>query len=164
MPANPPLTPQERREKIAQIAALPGRLVEAVAGLTPAQLTTHYLPGEWTVAQNVHHLADAHINAFARIKLMLTAERPTFFAWDQPSWANLPDANGAELGDSLALLRALHGRWVILLESLDEAQWRRVGLHPERGEMTVDDQLRTYSGHGEAHLQQIAKTLAAAKS
>ena len=161
MPANPPLTPEERRAKIEQIAALPRRLEEAVAGLTPAQLTTHYIPGEWTVAQNVHHLADAHINAFGRVKLMLTAERPTFFAWDQPSWANLPDANGADLSDSLAILRALHSRWVKLFASLDEAQWRRAGIHPERGEMTVEDQLRIYSGHGEAHLEQIAKTLAA---
>jgi hypothetical protein len=163
MSPNPALTPAERRERIAQLAALPAQVEAAVAGLSPAQLTTRYLANEWTVAQNVHHLADAHLNAFARIKLMLTAERPTFFAWDQPRWAETADANGADLSDSLAMLRSLHSRWVRLLESLDEAQWQRAGLHPERGEMTVDDQLRVYSGHGQAHLDQIAKTLAAGK-
>ncbi len=161
MTANPPLTPEERRVKIAAIAALPERLSQAVAGLSPQQLTTHYLENEWSVAQNVHHLADAHLNAFARIKLMLTAERPTFFAWDQPSWARLADADGPFIEDSLDLLRGLHRRWVALLGSLSEEQWRRVGSHPERGEMSVDDQLRTYAGHGQAHLDQIAKTLAA---
>jgi hypothetical protein len=163
MTANPPLTPEERRAKIAALAALPDRLTEVVAGLSPEQLTTHYLENEWSVAQNIHHLADAHLNAFARIKLMLTAERPTFFAWDQPSWARFPDAKGADLTDSLAILRGLHRRWVTLLESLSDSQWQRVGLHPERGEMTVDDQLRTYAGHGQAHLDQIAKTLAAGR-
>ncbi|MHB1134052.1 MAG: DinB family protein [Chloroflexota bacterium] len=161
MATKPPLSAEERRQMIARIAALPEQLEAAVGRLSPAQLTSRYLADEWTVAQNVHHLADAHLNAFARIKLMLTAERPSFFAWDQPRWAEMADANGADLADSLAILPAKHRRWVTLLESLGEEQWRRPGLHPERGEMTVDDQLRTYAGHGEAHLQQIAKTLAA---
>lgn len=163
MSPNPALTPGERRERIGQIAELPAKIEAAVAGLSPVQLTTRYLANEWTVAQNVHHLADAHLNAFSRVKLMLTAERPAFFVWDQPQWAELPDANGADLSDSLAILRSLHSRWVKLFDSLDEGQWRRAGLHPERGETTVDDQLRTYSGHGQAHLDQIAKTLAAGK-
>ena len=48
-----------------------------------------------------------------------------------------------------------------LFESLDEAAWRRAGMHPEVGEVTLDDILRIYAAHGEGHIDQIDRTLAA---
>jgi hypothetical protein len=156
-------TPEERAAKIARIAALPEQLKALVCTLTPEQLTTRYLPGEWTVAQNVHHLADSHMNAYVRLKLMLTEENPTFKPYDQDAWADTPDADHAQVGESLQLLRGLHARWVRLLESLDDAQWQRTGWHPEsRQTYTPETILRIYSGHGEGHLDQIRRTLAGA--
>jgi hypothetical protein len=63
-------TETQRRELIEKIRELPERLREQVSGLTDAQLTTHFLAGEWTVAQNVHHLADSHMNSFIRTRLI----------------------------------------------------------------------------------------------
>lgn len=147
---------------IARIAALPQLLEARVCNLSPEQLTTRYMSGEWSVAQNVHHLADSHMNAYVRVKLILTEEGPTFKPYDQDAWAETVDANNAEIGESLQLLRGLHKRWVRLLENLSEEQWLRQGMHPENKRIyTVDDILRTYSGHGEAHIDQINRTLAA---
>jgi hypothetical protein len=50
---------------------------------------------------------------------------------------------------------------VRLFESLDEAAWRRVGLHPENGEGTIEDTLRLYGAHGQGHLDQFSRALAA---
>ena len=61
----------ERKDLIENLRQLPGQLRAALRGLTPAQLTTHFLANEWTVAQNVHHLADSHMNAFLRMKLLV---------------------------------------------------------------------------------------------
>ncbi|MCZ6776414.1 MAG: hypothetical protein O7D34_08165 [Ignavibacteria bacterium] len=36
-----------------------------------------YRSGGWTVRQVVHHLADSHLNAFVRMKLILTEEKPS---------------------------------------------------------------------------------------
>ena len=156
-------TPEERAAMIVRIATLPDELEALVCTLTPDQLTTHYLAHEWTVAQNVHHLADSHMNAYVRLKLMLTEENPTFKPYDQDAWAETPDADHAGLGESLQLLRGLHARWVRLFASLDEAQWQRTGWHPEnRRTYTPEDILRTYSGHGAGHLDQIRRTLATA--
>jgi hypothetical protein len=61
----------------------------------------------------------------------------------------------------LGILEGLHRRWVRLLESLDDPDWGRAGLHPEIGEVTLDDILQIYAAHGEGHIDQIQRTLAA---
>ncbi len=159
------MTNDERAALVAKIAALPQQLEEAVRSLTPQQLTSRPLAGEWSVAQNVHHLADSHMNSFIRVKLMLTEENPMFKPYDQEAWAELPDATSSDIGESLDLLRGLHKRWVRLYAHLPEAAWSRTGTNPESGRTyTMEDILRTYAGHGEAHLDQIGRTLAAADS
>lgn len=155
------LTQAQRQELIAKIKNLPGQLTELVQNLSDEQLTTPYLAGEWTVAQNIHHVADSHINSYIRIKLILTEEHPTLRPYNQDAWANLVDADTATLETSLMILTGLHRRWISLFESLSEAEWQRTGLHPEVGEMTLDDFLQTYAAHGEAHIDQIQRTLAA---
>lgn len=151
----------ERRRLIDKIRALPDQLEAVVSGLSEQQLTTPFVPGEWTVAQNVHHLADSHMNSFIRLKLLLTEDRPTIKPYDQDRWANVADADHKDVGDSLMLLRGLHSRWVCLFESLDESQWSRTAIHPEVGEITAEWLLTTYADHGEAHIDQIQRTLAA---
>jgi DinB superfamily len=155
------LSDVQRQQMIEKIRELPARLRERVSGLTDAQLTTHFQPDEWTVAQNVHHLADSHMNSFIRMRLILTEERPTLKPYDQDIWATLPDSGTTALEESLGILDGLHARWVRLFESLDEVTWQRSGLHPENGEVTLEDILRIYAAHGQGHIDQISRVLAA---
>jgi DinB superfamily len=154
-------TPQERDAMIARIRQLPSLLEEAVQGLTVEQLTTHYLPSEWTVAQNVHHVADAHMIVFVRLKLILTEERPPLKSLETDAWAALGEAGSPTIDTSLQLLRGLHARWADLFQSLNEEQWQRTGMRANGNEVTVEDLLRIYAGHGESHITQIKNTLAA---
>jgi hypothetical protein len=159
------LSAEERTALIGKIEALPGLLEQQVGALGAEELLARPLAGEWSVAQNVHHLADSHMNAFLRTKLILTEDRPTFKSYDQDAWAETPDAANADVGSSFALLRGLHARWVILLRSVEGDEWTRTGLHPEgQRTYTIDDILRTYGNHGEAHLDQIRRTLEAQRS
>ena len=149
------LTPTERRQKIDGIRRLPAELEAAVQGLNDRQLDTPYRPGGWTIRQVVHHLADSHMNAFVRMKLILTEEKPTLKPYNQDAWANLPDTNAMSLQSSLAILKGLHERWCTLLESVPETAWSRTAIHPERGEVLLEGQLITYSSHGEKHVGHI---------
>ncbi len=151
----------ETQVLIEKIAGFPAQLRSVVAPLTTTQLTTAYLTGEWTVAQIVHHLADAHSHLWLRIKFVLTEDRPALKVYNQNLWAQTPEAGAAAIEPSLEMVSGLHRRASALLASLDDAAWRRVGLHPERGELTVVDLARLWANHGEAHLAQIVKTLAA---
>ena len=86
------MTAPERAARIQQIRELPASVRAAVDGLTDTQLDTPYRPGGWTVRQVVHHLADSHLNAFVRMKLILTESRPTLKPYDQNAWALLRDS------------------------------------------------------------------------
>jgi hypothetical protein len=155
------LTMEQRKSCIDQIRRLPEQVAALVRDLTPVQRTTAYLPGEWTVAQNVHHLADSHMNSYVRCKLIATEDDPPLKPYDQDRWAQFPDAADAHIELSMALLASLHARWVTFWEQLPDHVWERTGQHPESGAVTLERQLQLYAAHGQAHLDQIRRTLAA---
>jgi len=150
------LTPDQRRAAIDAIAEVPVRLRAAVANLTDAQLDTPYRPGGWTVRQLVHHVADSHMNALMRFKLALTEDAPTVKTYEEGLWAELADTKTPPIDSSLAIIDNLHKRWVILLRSLEPAQFERKFRHPQWGLGTMDFLLAQYAWHGKHHVAHIA--------
>jgi uncharacterized damage-inducible protein DinB len=155
MERKPSLNPDERDIAISQIAETPGRLREAVAGLSHEQFDTPYRPGGWTVRQVVHHLPDSHLNAYVRFKLGLTENEPTIKPYNEARWAELADFRDTPLEISLSLLESLHHRWDVLLRSMRPEDFARRVRHPEMGEMTLDTALTIYSWHGRHHVAHI---------
>jgi uncharacterized damage-inducible protein DinB len=149
------LSPEERRQKIDTIAAMPSAFRAAVAGLDAGQLDTPYREGGWTVRQVVHHVPDSHMNAYMRIKFALTEEEPMVKAYDEARWAELPDVGATPVETSLALLDNLHGRWVALLRSLSADEFSRNLRHPEHGLIDIDRLLGLYAWHGRHHTAHI---------
>jgi len=142
---------------IATLAALPENLRSSVYGLTAAQLDTPYREGGWTVRQLVHHIADSHLNAYARIRLALTEDWPTIKPYDEKLWAELPDARTAPVDISLELLDALHDRWALLLRSLSDEQWKRGYTHPQNGRQSIEEAIALYDWHSRHHVAHIVE-------
>jgi len=150
-----PLTFAQREHLIGEIEETPARLRAAASGLSDARLDTPYREGGWTVRQVVHHLADSHMNSYVRFRLALTESEPTIKPYDQALWAELHDARTAPVELSLALFEALHQRWGLLLKSLEAADFARTFRHPERGAITLDQNLALYAWHGRHHVAHI---------
>ena len=148
-------TPGVRVAHIQTLRLLPERLRAAVAGLTDAQLDTPYRPDGWTVRQLVHHLADSHANSYVRFKLALTEDWPTVKPYDEAAWAELPDSRTLPVETSLALLSALHARWVASLESMTEDDFQRGFNHPEMGRQVLARTLALYDWHSRHHTAHI---------
>jgi len=146
-----------RAEMIGRIATVPAALRTAVEGLDDGQLDTPYRPDGWSTRQIVHHIADSHLNAFARFKLGITEDTPTIRPYDEKTWATTVDSIGAPVSESLSVIDGLHARWVRLLESLDAAAFGRMIEHPENGPMSLDDLLSLYAWHGRHHVTQITQ-------
>jgi len=151
------ISPQDRTTAIAALAAMPGRLRNAVQGLDREQLDTPYRDGGWTVRQTVHHYADSHMNAFIRVRLALTEDWPTIKPYDEKAWAVLRDSTGAPVGWSLDLIESLHARWVMMLDSLTDEQWTRGVNHPENGPMTIEYATLVYAWHSKHHVAHITR-------
>jgi uncharacterized damage-inducible protein DinB len=149
------LSEEERRRAIEDIAAAPAKLRSAVQGLSAQQLDAPYRPGGWTVRQVVHHVPDSHLNAYARCKLALTEQQPTIKPYDQELWAKLEDSRSTPVETSLALLEALHERWVVLLRSLQPSDFARKLNHPELGVLTLEQLLALYAWHSRHHVAHI---------
>ncbi len=151
---DPEVNGSKRELWIADIAALPSNLRDAVAGLSDVQLDQRYRPEGWTVRQVVHHLADEHVNGFTYFKMAITEDEPVIKTYNEPLWAETKDACAAPVELSLSLLAALHARWVILLNSLDDKDFARAYIH-RRGRVSIDDGIQLYSWHSQHHTAHI---------
>jgi hypothetical protein len=145
---------------IDEIRDLPTTLDAAVLDLDDEQLDTPYNVGKWTVRQVVHHLADAHANAFARMKWILTEEHPVIKPYYQNLWAELADTK-LPIDCSLIILHGLHVRCCFLLHSIPDESWLRTAEHPEIGEISLHDLVEIIAEHGRTHVGQILKLRAA---
>jgi hypothetical protein len=143
-----------RATHIEALRELPQRLRAAVSGLSDAQLDTPYRAGGWTVRQVVHHFADSHANAVIHFKMALTEEWPAIKAYDEVAWANLPDSKIA-IDGSLNFIEALHGRWVLLLESMTDEDFKKGYLDPKRGRQDLALDLAIYAWHCNQHAAHI---------
>ncbi len=149
------MSPDERQSMIDTIRKFPDILEKTITGLHDEQLDTPYGPGKWTIRQVVHHLADAHLNAFVRHKLIMTEDNPTLKTYDQDKWAVLPDVVERPVSDSLAMLKGLHARWCVLFESMTDKDYNRTAFHPEAGSVNAEWILKIYSNHCNKHLGHI---------
>src|SRR5438067_4516351 len=145
---------EQRQRAIREIAEMPAKLRAAVAGLNPQQLETPYRPGGWNSRQVVHHVADSHMNSYIRFKLALTEDTPTIKPYDEKLWAKTADMQ-LPVEVSLSLLESLHARWVALLRSMSDADFARRFQHPERGELTLDQNIALYGWHFRHHVAHI---------
>ena len=156
-PYSPPSTIRqaERDVWIAELEALTANLRNVVEGLSDEQLDTPYRPGGWTVRQVVHHIPDGHLSAYMFVRLALTERAPTIKPIEEAAWAELPDAKSGPIEPSLALTDALHRRWVMLLRSLSDDDFKRSFRHPEGGESALDRTLGYFAWHSRHHVAHI---------
>jgi uncharacterized damage-inducible protein DinB len=151
------VTPERRQQAIAEIASTPTKMRAAVKGLSEAQLDTPYREGGWTVRQVVHHVPDSHVNAYVRLKLALTEDKPTIKTYEEAAWAELPDSKSASIGVSQLLLDAVHARWDRVWRGMKAEDFARKVVHPEHGERSVDWLLFMYEWHGRHHVAHITE-------
>src|SRR5271155_762353 len=150
------VTSVRRKAAIEEIAATPAKLRAAVAGLSDAQLDTPYREGGWTVRQVVHHVPDSHLNAYIRMRLALTEEKPTIRPYEEARWAQLADSK-LPIEVSQTLLDCVHTRWDSVWRSMKPEHFARLLIHPEHGERTIDWLLFVYEWHGQHHAAHITE-------
>ena len=135
-------------------------LTELVIDLEDEDLAKTYRDGGWTIRQVISHCADSHANAFMRFKLALTEVNPTIKPYHQNGWAGLPDADEAPVELSLLMIDGVHGRWVWLMDSMDEEDWNKTYYHPEQDRTSrLIDVLGLYAWHCRYHLEHIKLAL-----
>jgi hypothetical protein len=135
----------------------------AVDGVSPPELDRRAAPGEWSVREIVHHLADSEAVAYVRLRRLIAEDQPRIEGYDEPEYARRLHYDRA-IEPSLAVLRAVREASLQLLLSLSDEEWQRAGTHSESGRYAVEDWLRIYAGHSHDHASQIRAALDGAAS
>jgi hypothetical protein len=104
----------------------------------------------------VHHIADGPYYSYARFRLAVTEETPTIKPFEPDLWAELPDAKSGPIEPSLAIVDGLHPRWVMLLRSLSDDDFKRCYRYPDGDEARpLYATLSYFAWHSLHHVAQI---------
>jgi uncharacterized damage-inducible protein DinB len=126
-------------------------------GLSLEQVTQPEMAGKWSVRHVLQHLADSELVWGYRLRMVLTHDRPQLTGYDQDLWAERLRYDQADADQALGDFGVLRRRNLQLLARATGEDLKRVGVHSERGEESVEHMIRMYAGHDLLHLQQLAR-------
>ena len=148
---------QERDQLIAQYAAGYDQVAAALQGFPAGKLTAHPIPGKWSAAEIVHHLADSETTSALRIRKLLAEEHPIIHGYDQELFARKLRYQEREIAPSLEAFRQARATTLQLLPLMSDADWAREGWHTESGRYSAETWLRIYAIHAHNHAAQIVR-------
>ena len=150
-----------RRALIARYRALADEFAAAFDGAGDALLDVPPAAGEWSARQIAHHVADDELVDSVRLRLMAAEDDPEITPYDERHFATRLHYD-RPVGQALAAIRGGRESGAAILERLALADFERTGRHPEHDAYSVGIWLEKAVEHGEAHLDQLRRTLAAA--
>ena len=133
----------------------------AVADVTDAELDAHPIPGEWSVREIAHHLADGELNSAIRLRRLIAEDGPALHGYDERVFTDRLHSTERPIATSLAAAAAARASTLTILERLSDEEWARTGTHSEWGEYGVEAWLLDYADHPWDHADQARRVLAA---
>ncbi|MGH7583741.1 MAG: DinB family protein [Gemmatimonadales bacterium] len=147
------------REPIAVMVETPGWIADAIGGLSDAALRTPEGADKWSLTQVLAHLADTEIAFGWRARQLLTADNPPLPGFNESAWMTRFDCANADPHQALAAFTALREWNLRVWRMAQPGDYRRTGIHSERGPETLDRTIRMASGHDLRHRRQIERLL-----
>lgn len=151
------MTPEQRQTLVDQYAAGYSEVMRSLADFPAEALTSHLIPGKWSAAEIVQHLADSEMRSALRLRQLLAEEQPVIQGYDEATHATLLRYNERDIAPALDAIRGARATTVQLLQLMSEKDWAREGMHTDSGRYTAEDWLRIYAAHAHNHAAQIRK-------
>ncbi len=146
------LTP---RQVAALLDASRKAVVAEMAALGP-HANRRLIVGEWCPTEILGHLIEAEQRGFAgRLRLILAEERRDLPTWEPDSVAAARHDDARDPEDLMGEFIGARDDSLALVRSLGPNALRRVGVHPQVGEITVGDILHEWVHHDREHLGQL---------
>src|SRR5437763_10922977 len=143
----------ERDALIQQYTLGHGVVVEALAGITPAELDARH--DGWSPREVVHHLADSEMTSAIRLRRLLAEDHPLIGGYDEATFARVLGYAERPIDAALDAFSAARRTTAEILARMTDADWAREGTHSESGRYTAEDWLQIYAAHGHDHADQI---------
>ncbi len=144
-----------RNELLARLERAPAELGAALRGVDDALLRRRPAPGKWSMIEIACHLRDIEAVFAPRFSKMAFGERPAFWMLDNDVMAERLRYREADPAAVVKEWKRRRAETLTLLRALPSPVWQRTGLHPERGELTIDGLARHLAGHDRRHLDAL---------
>ncbi len=141
-------------------------LVRALDGLTEEQATQVLVTPEWSIKDEVAHLAGAERGMFGIAQRMARGEDPQLppeYDNDTYNARQVAKRKEKSLADVRAELDATHAELMAFLQNLTQAQLDECGQHPLYGEVKLKDLLVISYSHATTHTNEISAKIRESK-
>jgi hypothetical protein len=133
------------------------QLRAAVAGMTREQLLARPVAGKMSTLEVVCHLADFEPIIADRMKRVITHDRPQLLGADENRFKDGLFYHDRDIEEELAIIDMTRAQMARILRRLPAEAFKRVGVHSERGELTLERLLSISTNHIPHHLPFIAE-------
>ena len=131
-------------------------LRKAVVGMTPDQLKARPVAGKWSTLEVVCHLVDFDPIYADRMKRVIAENNPQLLGADEAHFAAALAYHSRDLEEELTIFERTRSQMARILRTLPDEALNRVGVHNERGPMTLEKLLTGVTNHVTHHVQFIA--------
>lgn len=112
-------------------------------------------PDQWSAAFVIHHMADADAHFATRFLHILTTDKPSITPFDEEIYPERLNYVKRNASDSLLAIAGLQAVVINILSLVPDSNWSRLGIHPEKGEITLTDILTQTNNHVISHTEQL---------
>src|SRR5438093_9564748 len=138
----------------AYLAGIP-TLRNSVAGMTREQLLARPVAGKWSTLEVVCHLADFDPIIADRMKRVIAEDHPALLGADEQRFAVALAYHDRDLEEELSLVEKTRRQMARILRKLPDEALTRVGVHNERGPLSLEKLLTGAAGHITHHVKFI---------
>jgi hypothetical protein len=149
----------ETESLVERLAAAPGRIASATAGLTPEQLSTPPANDEWSALGVMAHIRACDDILSPRLIAMVVRDEPAMPVFDDRRWEAVMAYADGDFHELLAAYTFRRAELVRALRLLKPTDWLRTGQLETRGAIQIRDVLRMIVEHEDEHCLQIETLL-----
>lgn len=140
---------------LKRLSDAPARIAGAVARLSDTD--KHLTPsnGEWSAAEILAHLRASDDILGHRLYAILTRDHPVLPAYDERRWAEIACYAQADFELSLKAFMLRRAELVSMLRQVAIKDWQRLGIHEEKGAVSLFQVVTALMEHEEQHCAQL---------
>ncbi len=151
---------KSRQAVLARLESAPAALLAVVKDLDAASAAKRPADGKWSVVENACHMRDIELVFVERFTKMAFSDRPSFFLLDNDRTAVARQYATSDVRAAAKAFKELRQDTLKLLSALPAAAWKRMGLHPTRGEMSLEAVALHLANHDDKHLAKVRELAA----
>ncbi|MBP9212293.1 MAG: DinB family protein [Bacteroidetes bacterium] len=147
------------KDPLSVLKGMPSKIAAAIKDVPTSRLRKRPAPGVWSITEIIAHLAETELVLGWRYRSIIEKNGVPLQPFEQDLWAKNSRYQQSDVRAMLEMYRVLRTANLRFLSGLNASQWKKFGLHQERGKETIAHIVRLEAGHDINHFNQIRRIL-----